>query len=64
MASTILAKDIMSKDAKVVCPDTSVQEVVATLNKFSIDSVVVVQKDKSLGSITTATFWYESWNST
>jgi CBS domain-containing protein len=52
MASTILVKDIMSKDVKVVCPDTSVQEVVATLNKFNIGSVVVIQKDKPVGIIT------------
>jgi CBS domain-containing protein len=51
MASTILVKDIMSKDVKVVCPDTSVQEVVATLNKFNIGSVVVIQKDKPVGII-------------
>jgi CBS domain-containing protein len=35
----------MSKDVKMVRPDTSAQEVAATLNKFRIDSVVVVQKD-------------------
>jgi CBS domain-containing protein len=52
MASTILVKDIMSKNVKVVRPDTSVQEVVATLNKFNIGSVVVVQKDKPVGIIT------------
>jgi CBS domain-containing protein len=52
MASTILVKDIMSKDVKVVRPDTSVQEVVATLNKFNIGSVVVIQKDKPVGIIT------------
>ena len=52
MASTILVKDIMSKDVKVVRPDTSVQEVVATLNKFSIGSVIVVQQDRPVGIIT------------
>jgi len=52
MASTILVKDIMSKDVKMVRPDTSAQEVAATLNKFRIDSVVVVQKDKPVGIIT------------
>ena len=42
----------MSKDVKMVRPDTSAQEVAATLNKFRIDSVVVVQKDKPVGIIT------------
>lgn len=52
MASTILVKDIMSKDVKMVRPDTTAQEVAATLNKFRIDSVVVVQKDKPVGIVT------------
>ncbi len=52
MASTILVKDIMSKDVRVVRPDTSAQEIVATLNKFDIGSVIVVQKDKPVGIIT------------
>jgi CBS domain-containing protein len=42
----------MSKDVKMVRPDTSAQEVAATLNKFRIDSVIVVQKDKPVGIIT------------
>jgi CBS domain-containing protein len=49
MASIILVKEIMSKDVKVVRPDTSAQEIVATLNKFNIGSVVVVQKEKTVG---------------
>ena len=52
MASTILVRDIMSKDVRVVRPDTSAQEIVATLNKFNIGSVMVVQKDKPVGIIT------------
>jgi CBS domain-containing protein len=52
MASTILVKDIMSKDVKVVRTDTSSQKVVATLNKLSIGSVVVVQKEKPVGIMT------------
>ncbi len=52
MASMILVKDIMSKDIKFVRPDTSAQEVVATLNKFNIGSLVVVQKDKPIGIVT------------
>ena len=52
MASTSLVKDIRSKDVRVVRPDTSAQEIVATLNKFNIGSVVVVQKEKPVGIIT------------
>ena len=52
MAITILVKDIMSKEVRVVRPDTSAQEIVATLNKFNIGSVIVVQKDKPVGIIT------------
>ena len=52
MASTILVKDVMSKDVKVVRTDNSVQEIVATLNKFTIGSVVVDQKEKTVDSMT------------
>ena len=52
MATAILVKDIMSNDVKMVRPDTTAQEVAATLNKFRIDSVVVVQKDKPVGIVT------------
>ncbi len=52
MASMILVKDIMSKEVKLVRPDSSAQEVVATLNKFNIGSLVVVQKDKPVGIVT------------
>lgn len=52
MASTILVKDIMSKDVRVVRPDTPAQEIVATLDKFNIDSVIVVQKEKPIGIVT------------
>src|SRR5512136_2288610 len=52
MATTILVKDIMSNDVKTVRPDTTAQEIAATLNKFRIDSVIVVQKDKPIGIVT------------
>lgn len=42
----------MSKDVKVVREDTNMQEVVATMLKFDISSVVVVQKDRPIGLIT------------
>ncbi len=48
----ILVKDIMSKEIRLVRPDTSAQEIVATLNKFNIGSVIIVQKDKPIGIVT------------
>jgi len=52
MAGVVLIRDVMSKDVKVVRPDTSVKEVVATMNKFDIGSIVVVQGDRPVGIIT------------
>ncbi len=52
MASNILVRDIMSKNFRVVRNDTSAQEVVATINKFDLDSVIVVQSGKPTGIIT------------
>lgn len=52
MASMILVRDVMSKDIRVVRPDTTTQEVVATMNKFNIGSILVVQADRPVGIIT------------
>ena len=52
MASLVLVRDIMSKNAKVVRPDTTAQEVVATMTKFDISSVIVVQSERPVGIIT------------
>ena len=52
MASVVLVRDVMSKDVKVVRPDTTIKEVVATMNKFGIGSIMVVQSDKPVGIIT------------
>jgi CBS domain-containing protein len=53
MSSKILVKDIMSKNVKVVGNDTPAQEIVATINKLDLDSVIVVQSGKPTGIITT-----------
>lgn len=53
MASLVVVRDIMSKDVQVVRPDTTIQEVVATMSKFDISSIVVVQSEKPVGIITT-----------
>jgi CBS domain-containing protein len=52
MAGIVLVRDVMSKDVRVVRPDTSVKEVVATMNKFDIGSIVVAQGDRPVGIIT------------
>ncbi len=52
MAGILLVRDIMTKDVRVVRPDTSVKEVVAVMNKFDIGSVVVVQGERPVGIIT------------
>jgi len=52
MVSMVIVRDIMSKDVRVVRPDTSVKEVVATMNKFDIGSVIIVQGERPVGIIT------------
>ena len=52
MTGIVLVRDIMSKDVRVVRLDSSVKEVVATMNKFDIGSIVVVQGDRPVGIIT------------
>jgi len=52
MAGIVLVRDVMSKDVRVVRPDSSVKEVVATMTKFDIGSIVVVQGKRPVGIIT------------
>jgi CBS domain-containing protein len=52
MASLVLVREIMSKDVKVVRPDTTAQEIVAMMNKFDIGSIIVVQGERPVGIIT------------
>jgi len=51
MAGIVVVRDIMSKDVKVVRSDSSVKEVVATMNKFNIGSILVVQGGRPVGII-------------
>ena len=51
IASMILVGDIMTRDVKVVRPDSSVKEVVAVMNRFNIGSIVVVQDGRPVGVI-------------
>lgn len=52
MAGIVLVRDIMSKNVRVVRPDTLVKEVVVTMNKFDIGSIVVVKSNRPVGIIT------------
>jgi CBS domain-containing protein len=52
MATIVIVRDIMSKNVKVVRPDTTMKEVVATMNKFNIGSIIVVQGERPIGIIT------------
>lgn len=52
MAGLILVRDVMTKDPRVVRRDTSVQEVVATMAKFDISSVIIVEDERPVGIVT------------
>lgn len=52
MATIVIVRDVMSRDVKVVRPDTTMKEVVATMNKFGIGSILVVQGERPVGIIT------------
>lgn len=52
MAGIVLVRDVMSRDVKIVRPDTTVKEVVATMNKFDIGAIIVVQGERPVGIIT------------
>jgi len=51
MAATLLVRDVMTKGVRVTGPDSSVREVVATMNRFNIGSIIVVQDNKPVGVI-------------
>lgn len=52
MAGLMLVRDVMTKEPRVVRRDTNVQEVVATMNKFDISSVIVVEEKRPVGIVT------------
>lgn len=52
MTGLILVRDVMTESPRVVRRDTSIQEVVATMNKFDISSVIVVEEKRPVGIIT------------
>jgi CBS domain-containing protein len=52
MAGILTVRESMTRDVKVVREDTPMKEVIATMIKFDISSVVVVQKERPIGLIT------------
>jgi CBS domain-containing protein len=52
MASNVVVRDIMSRDVKTVRNDTSVKEVIALMNKYDKDAILVEQSGKPTGIIT------------
>ncbi len=52
MAGLMLVRDAMTKEPRVVRRDTNVQEVVATMTKFDISSVIVVEEKRPVGIVT------------
>jgi len=52
LAGLMLVRDAMTREPRVVRRDTSVQEVVATMNKFDISSIIVVEEKRPIGMIT------------
>ena len=51
MATTLLVRDVMTKDVKVIGPDSSVHQVVVAMNKYNIGSIIVVKDDRPDGVI-------------
>jgi CBS domain-containing protein len=52
MAGLILVRDVMTKEPRVVRRDTNVQEVVATMDKYDISSIIVVEEKRPIGIVT------------
>ncbi len=49
----MIVRDIMTKNPRVVREDTNLHEVIATIGKFDINSLIVVQNDRPVGILTT-----------
>ena len=52
MSSSVLVKDIMSKNLKTVRPSSKLKEVIQKMVKFNIGSIIVMERDKPTGIIT------------
>jgi CBS domain-containing protein len=52
MAGLVSVGDVMTRNVKVARKDTSMQEIIATMIKFDISSIVIVRKERPVGLIT------------
>jgi CBS domain-containing protein len=52
MASNILVRDIMTTDIRKARNDTPAQEIIATMTKYDVDAIIVVQSGRPQGIIT------------
>jgi len=59
MSSTVLVRDIMSKNMKTARTDSKLREVIQKMVKFHISSIVVIERDKPVGIITERDFLKE-----
>ena len=47
-----MVRDVMTKEPRVVRRDTNVQEIVATMSKYDISSIIVVEEKRPVGIVT------------
>ncbi|MCW3974704.1 MAG: CBS domain-containing protein [Candidatus Bathyarchaeota archaeon] len=52
MSSSVLVRDVMSKNMKTTRPDSKLREVIQKMIKFNIGSVIVIKRGKPAGIIT------------
>lgn len=52
MSSSVLVRDVMSKNMKTARPDSKLREVIQKMIKFNIGSVIVMKRGKPTGIIT------------
>jgi len=52
MASNLTVKDIMQKDVKTAENNTVIKDVIALMNKYDKDAILVIQSGKPTGIIT------------
>lgn len=59
MSSTVLVRDIMSKNMRTARADSKLREVIQKMVKFHISSIIVIERDKPVGIITERDFLRE-----
>jgi CBS domain-containing protein len=51
VVATLLIKDVMTRDVKIVDPDSSVAEVAAAMNRFGVGSIIIVEGGEPVGVV-------------